>query len=302
MELKELMLQFLGKTLGKSNEEISGLLFNKADDGTLTDEINEQALISLTELHAAHLDSIRTDSGKSQYDEGHKAGKFEALNKAEEDVRKSYGLEGKGKLVDLVKEAVSKASNLTEDKVQTHPLYVSAIQKLEQEKADILTEKETAINEIRTQVERANRFSQVAPNIDAALLAAGVSADFLKPAAKKAFLAQFDGQDFEITETGTYIKGSDGKLLKDELGHPVKLEAFVSKTAGEWFPIEKQPGRTSPGNDPAPPAKPAKWTKENAPASWKEFEAIYPTLPDAEAKEFMSAYEARHNPKPEPAT
>lgn len=296
MELKQLMVDFLSKTLGKSNEEINGLLFQKADDGALTDELSETAFQSLTELHAAHLASIRDDAGQDQYNEGHKAGKFEALNKAEEEIRKAYGLEGKGKLKELITEAVSKASTLTEDKVQTHPLYVAAFQKWEEEKAALIEEKEKTVSEIKAQVERQQRFSQVAPTIDEALLKAGVSADFLKPAAKKAFLSQFEGKDFEVTETGTYIKGPDGKLMKDALGHPLKLETFVSQAAPEWFPIEKQPGRQSPGNDPTNPPKPAKWTKDNVPKTFKEFEAVYSTLEGQEAKEFVAAFEAANNP------
>lgn len=295
MDLKQLMVEFLSKTLGKSNEEIDGLLFKKADDGTLTDEINETAFQELTYAHSAHLASIRDDAGQDQYNEGHKAGKFEALSKAEESIKKAYGLEGKGKLMDLITEAVSKASSLTEDKVQTHPLYVSAIQKLEDEKTALIDEKEKAVSEIKAQVERQQRFSQVAPTIDEALIKAGVSPEYLKPATKKAFLSQFEGSDFDVTETGIYIKGPDGKLKKDELGHPLKLEAFISKTAADWFPIEKQPGRQSPGNDPAAPPTPAKWTKDNVPKTMKEFESVISTLTGQEAIEFADAFYLANN-------
>jgi len=42
-----MMMQFLTATLGKSNEEISAILFKKGDDGALTDQINEGAFETL---------------------------------------------------------------------------------------------------------------------------------------------------------------------------------------------------------------------------------------------------------------
>lgn len=298
MELKSLMTDFLGKTLGKSDAEIADILFKKSDDGTLTDEISETALQSLETAHAEHLASLRDESGKDQYNEGHQKGKFEALSKEEEWLKKAYGLEGKGKLRDLIGEAVQKATAITEDKVQTHPLFVNAKNAWDEEKAALLEAHQQQLTEATTKVERQMRFNQVAPTIDEALIKAGVSADFLKPATKRAFMAQFEGKDFEVTETGTYIKGPDGKLEKDAHGHPVKLEAYISKTAVDWFPIEKQPPRQTPGNDDPPgnPEPSTKWTKENLPKSMEDYEKAYYSIKDPkERSEFASAYEASLN-------
>lgn len=301
MDFQSMMVDFLSKTLGKSNEELTAILFKKADDGTLTDQIADDALSQLESLHQTHLSSVREDAGKDQYNEGHQKGKFEALSKEEEWIKKSFNLQGKGKLRDLIAEAIQAGSNLTEDKVQTHPLFVNAKTAWEEEKAQLIEAHTAQLSEATTKVERQMRFNQVSPVIDEALVKAGVSPEFLKPAAKRAFLSQFEGKDFEITETGIYIKGPDGKLEKDANQHPVKLDAFVGKAASEWFPIEKQPARQAPGADPADPAKPAtKWTKENAPKTQKEFDAIYQTLEGEEARELTRAYlDAR---APQPAT
>jgi hypothetical protein len=117
----------------------------------------------------------------------------------------------------------------------------------------------------------------------------------MKPSAKRAFLAQFEGKDFEVTETGTYIKNADGSLVKDKHSHPIKLEAYVAQDAPNWFDIQKQPGRQSPGNDPTDPPKPTKWTKENV-GDLKSFDAVYNTLSGDEAKEYLAAFEAANNP------
>ena len=143
------------------------------------------------------------------------------------------------------------------------------------------------------------RFNTILPNMDAALAAAGVEVSSLKPNAKKAFLSQFDGMDFDITETGTYIKDADGKLLKDKHGHPIKLEAHVAIEAENWFDIQKQPGRQSPGNDPTTPPKAAgAWTLEKVKGMKMEaFKTQYDSITDpAERNEFVAAFETANNP------
>jgi hypothetical protein len=293
MEFKTLMLNYLTATLGKSNEEVTDLLFKKSDDGTPTDEISETALESLEAIHAEHLTAAPSDLLKAEFNKGHQAGKFEALSKEEESLRKAYSLEGKGKLKDLVAEAISRAAKdgMSEDKILTHPLFVKVKTDAEEQIEALRTEMESRVSEATTKADRQLRFSQVTPTIDTALQAAGVSADFLKPAAKRAFLSQFEGKDFEVLETGVFIKNADGSLEKDKHGHPIKLEAFVAKTAADWFPIEKQPGRTSPGNDPVD-APPTKWTKDNLPKTTADFEtAYYNTTDPAERTALTQAFQ-----------
>lgn len=299
MDIQTMMLKFLTATLGKSNEEISAILYKKADDGTLTDEISETAFETLETLHAEHLASAPSDRLKAEFDKGHNAGKFEALSKAEEDMRKAYGLESKGKLKDLVAEAISKATKdgSTDDKILTSPIYVSKVTEYEEKIAAIQAESEAKVLEATQKAERQMRFNTIIPALDSALANAGVDTANMKPAAKRAFLAQFEGKDFEILETGTFVKNQDGSLQKDKHGHPIKLEAFVAQEAPNWFDIAKQPGRQTPGNEGGEPPKTTKWTTENVPKGMKNFETAYAAIEDAaERKEFIAAFEAANNP------
>jgi len=209
----------------------------------------------------------------------------------------SYGLEGKGKLKDLVAEAVKKSASAesTEDKILTSPLYVSKIAEYEEKIAAVQAESEAKVIEATQKAERQMRFNTVLPTLDSALAAAGVDIANMKPGVKRAFMAQFEGKDFEIQETGTYIKNPDGTLMKDKHGHPIKLEAYVSQDAPNWFDTSKQPPRQSPGNDPTDPPKPIKWTKENV-GDIKTFDSIYYNLSGDEAKEYLAAFEAANNP------
>lgn len=299
MELKELMLKFLAATLGKSNEEVEAILFKKADDGALTDEISETAFETLEELHAKHLSDAPQDRIKAAYDEGHGKGKFEALSKAEEDLRKVYGIESKGNLKTLIAEAVAKATKdgATDDKILTSQLYLSKVSEYEEKFEALRTESEAKIAEATGRAERQMRFNTIMPKIDAALAGAGVDLATVRPATKAAFAAQFEGRDFDIQETGIYIKNADGSLIKDKHGHPVKLESFIASEAPNWFDIAKQPPRQNPGNDHNDPQKPGKWNKDNVPKTAKEFEAIYSTLAGDEAKEFVAAFDAANRPQ-----
>lgn len=288
------MLSYLTATLGKSSEEVTALLFKTADDGTLTDEISETALESLEAAFQSHLEAAPKDALKAEFDRGHNAGKFEALSKAEEELRKTYALEGKGKIKDLVLEAVAKAAKAesSDDKVLTHPAFVARAQEYEAKIEQLNAEWEGKVGEATSKAERTMRFTSILPTLDAALLAAGVSQESLKPSAKKAFLAQFEGKDFEVRETGVFIKNPDGSLMKDKNGHPIKLEQFVATDAPNWFAIEKQPARHAPGNDPAQPAqgKATTWNKSNLPKSEQEFHAAYYTVPEPDKAEFYKAY------------
>jgi len=296
-----MMMQFLTATLGKSNEEISAILFKKGDDGALTDQINEGAFETLENLHTEHMKAAPADLLKAEFDKGHNAGKFEALSKEEEFIRKTYGIEGKGKMRDLIAEAIGKAAKdgNSDDKILTSQIYVQKVAELTDQIEAIKEQSAKDVQAATAKAERQMRFNTVLPNMDTALTAAGVDIASLKPNAKKAFLSQYDGMDFDITETGTYIKDAEGKLLKDKHGHPIKLEAHVAIEAENWFDIQKQPGRQSPGNDPtAQPKAAGAWTPEKVKGMKMEaFKTQYDSITDlAERNEFVAAFETANNP------
>lgn len=296
MELQTLMIDYLGKTLGMTNDSLTAILFKKADDGTLTTEISENALQSLEELHATHIKTAGEDELTAKYDEGHKKGKFEALSAAEDTLRKKFNVEGK-KLEDIVTAAVSNAAKAegTEDKVLIHPLYLSLKADKEAEIEQLKTGYEAKISEVSTQAAKRERFTSSLPKIEQAMQEAGVVMPKNPAAAasiKKAFMAQFDAFDFDATDTGIYLKDASGKLLKDAHGHPVTLDSFTKSKAAEWFDIEKQPTREAPGNDPGNPAQPSKWTKDNLPKTTADFENAYYQITDpAERTAFTTAYQ-----------
>lgn len=296
MEPVQLLTGLLTETLGLPSEEISAKLYKTSDDGTLTDEISESAQEEFKNLFVQKLQGIQGEISQADRDKLHQQAKFEALNKAEDTIRKKYNLgDHKGKLDALIDEVVTRASkaNNSDDAVLIHPLYVGLKTQAEEQLNAIKEEYEAKIQATEQKVERQMRFNQILPNIDAALDAAGVDLSTVKANTKKAFLAQFDGLDFEVSQTGTFIKKPDGSLLKDDALNPIKLEAYVAKDAPNWFDIEKQPARQAPGNDPQPPApnKSTKWKGENLPRSDEEFHTRFYQIPFEERAEFTEAYQ-----------
>jgi len=279
------MIDYLAKTLGKSNDSVTELIFKKSDDGKISPDIADNALELLETAHADHVKGLGGDDLKAEYDKGHQAGKFEALSKAETDLKKKFNVEGK-KIDDIVNAAILAATKAesSEDKVLTHPLFVGLKADSEAAIEALKTEYESKISEIKTTAEKQARFSQHLPDIDQAMQEAGVVMPKNPAAAKtlkSAFLEQFKAYDFDANETGTYLKDSNGKLLKDAHGHPITLSAFTKAKSSEWFDIEKQPGRKTPGNDPNDPTAPAtKWTKDNVPKSADEFQTAYFNITD----------------------
>ena len=279
----ELLTSYLAATLGKSNEEIAAILFKKADDGTLTDQPADNALEALQALNTEHLASVAGDEAalKAEYDKGHSAGKFEALSKAEESIAKKYGLQ-KGKLETMLDALVKKASDDagSEDKVLLHPLYTAKAQEAEAAKSDF----EARLKEMEEQTARSARRIANIPKINQVLAEAGAKIPTEK--ARAAFMAEFEGLDFQVEANGkTYLKGPDGKLLKDANLHPVTLEKYVETIAVDWFEISKQPPVQSPGNPPGPtPPPPTKWTKDTLPKTAAEFEKAFFDIKDPAAQ------------------
>lgn len=296
MEPVQILTGLLAETLALPSEEINAKLYKAGDDGTLTEEISENALAEFKNLFVQKLQGIQGELSQAERDRLHKETKFATLSQFEEGIKKKYQLEGsKAKGDGLIDEILARASKSTnsDDAVLIHPLYVGLKTQSEEQLNATIETYEAKILATEQKVERQIRFNNILPNIDAALDAAGVDLSTVKPNTKKAFLAQFDGLDFEVSQTGIFIKKADGSLLKDEALNPIKLEAYVAKDALNWFDVEKQPARQATGNDPQPPTpnKSTKWKGDNLPRSDEEFHTRFYQLPFEDRPEFTEAYQ-----------
>lgn len=295
MDYKQILLDYLTKTLGKSNEEVAAILYKKADDGTLTDQPSESALHDLEELHAQHLEAAPADKLTAEYNRGHQAGTFDAKSKIQHLIKK-YGVEGKTAEEAITKLAAKPVEDATtEDKVKTHPIHLNRVSELEAEIERVKTEGEARLQEVESRTARNEQWAAEDPKFDVWLADIGAVLPTNPTAAatlKRIFKEQVKQFNLDPQETGTYLKKADGTLEKDKHGNPVKLEAYVKSKAPEYFDIQKQPARESPGNDAPGDAPAPKWDGKNLPKSQEEFNEIWGSMqPGQERTDFTVAYE-----------
>ena len=295
MDYKQILTDYLSKTLGKTDAEITAILHKKADDGTLTEEISDSALTDLEAAHAEHIEAAPADKLKAEYNRGHKEGTFSAKSKAQERIEKIHGIKAKTleEAEDLLATKAAQDAS-TEDKVKTHPIYLNKVSELEAQLETVKAEGETKLQEVESRAARKERFSSNIQKIEAAMAEAGVVMPVNPTAAatlKRVFLEQIQQFDFDAKETGTYLLKADGTLEKDKHGNPVKLESYVKEKAAEYFDIQKQPARQSPGNDNPGDNPPAAAWRESIPADTSTVDEWLQTVPAAEQGEAMKAFQ-----------
>ena len=228
--MEELLLGFVSKALNLDNEQLTELLYQKSEDGKPTKETAGDALEKLLSAHSAHVSKIKGEGGgKDRFNEGHSAGKKEALSQLEERLRKEFKTESKATGVDLVKDVVASVvkSELADDKVKVHPLFLRLEQELSEGKEGIKSEYEAKIKALTDEYGRKERFAEIAqPRILEELAKTGA----VLPANPKAaarqqmeFANYFRQFDFEPLQTGeVLIKKPDGTRLETPHGHPVR--------------------------------------------------------------------------------
>ncbi len=291
------LLNTLAKFQGVTPESITERLFKTTEDGAPTEELVDDAEEILSDMDAERIGKLTAEVPKAKKDEIHKEATFQAKSKAQAKFQQFYGVEGKD-LDEVVANAIKKASTVTEDTILTSPQYKAALSERDEKIAALQADKETAVAEVTARFERQSRFTQNLSKIEAAMSDLGVVMPANSTAAatlKREFLKQFDAFDFDERETGTYLKDGNGELVKDKHQNPVTLESFVRTKAPEWFDIQKQPARQTPGlengNDPKPATK---WTKDNVPSTKQEFSALYFKTPEAERGDLMKVWQEAH--------
>lgn len=312
--MNDFIVGLLSNLLGQAPESVKAALYKTAEDGAATEELSETAQEHFTQLFAQHLADAKISEEELEglktaaHNEGHKKGKFEALSGNEKSLREAYGVEGKN-ISEIVANAIAKSQSASdiEDKVLTHPHYIrlkqeyDALPSAHQSAIEALNaEWQGKVEAVQKSAERKERFLQILPEINAALAAAGVDLQSVKKRVMEQFLGGFSDIDFANEETGVYPL-RDGKKVKNHLGHPQDLAAYVKGLAPDWFDIQKQPARQTPGNDPEPPGAPkppSKWTKDNIPKNREDFNVAWNKETTIEARnELQAAYEASQRPQ-----
>jgi predicted transcriptional regulator len=78
--MKDILTGLLSKAYNLDTERIAELLYKKADDGTLTEEVAEDALQALINIDVQRAAKLKEDA-KKRFDDGHKKGTSETATK-----------------------------------------------------------------------------------------------------------------------------------------------------------------------------------------------------------------------------
>lgn len=256
--MNEILTAFLAKTLNIGPDSVAELLYKKSDDGTLTAELNDNALSELLAADAQRISKIKpSGNGKDQFDNGHKAGLKEAADKYEKAFRSKFNVDPEGKLqgdalVDAALQAASAASQ-NPDNVKRSAEYVALERQMREA---IEAERQTAqqaIEAIKGEYTKKDVWSNVKGKIVETVK--GLNPVLPSDAAKSQawldlFASEFQAFDWQ-EENGNFYAVRDGKRVENAHGHAQTLKDLVKVAAESKFDFQQTPpsggGNQNPG-------------------------------------------------------
>jgi len=233
---KNLLVGVLTKTLNKTDEEVSDLLYQKADD---SDEVTlkEGALDLVLDADAQRVSNLKKSAKPDekvltdQYLKGKKEGKAEL----EAELRSAAGIETSAIGLDLVKEVVNHLSDCnipTDEQIKAHPLYV-ALEKERVPKEDY-NKLNTDFEEFKSNLDKTQRLSRIKNDVLSILPTFNpvISENqVVAQTRQQDFLQKFEGYEYELQEDGNHIIKRNGSRIEDPHGNPIKFKDFVKDVA-----------------------------------------------------------------------
>lgn len=255
--MKDTFLGFLAQTLNKPVEEIAELLYQKGDDGSLSDDLVENAADVLKKLDVERVKKLRETADSSGHkkalEDQRKRGYKEAREELEKELRETYGIESDKTGADLVADIVAKAakSDLPDDKVKRHPLFLDLEKRFKTEVSTLKEQHEAERGELEKQYAKKFTLADVKARALSEL-------DKMNPVLhenpaiaaklKSVFASEFEHFDFERQENGEYLVLKGEKRLEDDHGNPVGFDKLVKETASQYFTFKEQSAKGSAAN------------------------------------------------------
>ena len=253
MNEKELLTGVLAKTLDKSPEEVSDLLYNASDD---SDEVTlkENAFDLVLEEDVERVKKLKSSAtpDKAQIKEIRDQENFNALDRFEKKIREAYGSESTSKGLDLVKEIIDQVSecDISDEKVKQHHLYIELEKLKSREDFDAL---QNDFNDYKLNQDKVSRLTKIKSNvlsIFSSLNPIQSQNPVVAQNRREDFLNKFDQYDYEIQENGDHLILKSGKRMEDQHGNAIKFADFVKGLAELNYDFAQSDPRGSPGNRP----------------------------------------------------
>jgi len=287
-ELKALLFGLLRVQTKKTDAELQQLLF----EGEGEDEkLKADSLSTLKGIDAQRVSTLKMDDEAlkklkgDEFNKGYQKAQGETMSKLEKEAKQKYGFESEKQglelFIDLIDNEKSKASGkegeITDDQVQSHPMFVKLKSDHKVEIDTVKTDMQKKIDDQVAEYQTKEMFGEIES------LARGhwkeQNAVFSENATianntQKVILDRLGA--FKYQKNGdTYVPlDSEGKVIDNGHGHPVTLEEHIRKHTSDFATYQKVKQRSSTGNDDVnddPPKKTATAYKGPIPKNDDEF-------------------------------
>jgi len=219
---KELLSAFLSKTLNLDEAGVASL-YN--EDGL---ELKTDALETLLKLDVERVGKLKPDT-KKLLDDGYKKAQSEILTKIEKEFKDKTGFNSDKKGVELFVEYAAQkqeGSEITEDVVKKHPVFINAIEKISSEKDAAVNAVQSDFDKFKSELKNKETFSSVASKAMDLFngLKPILSSDAVKAKHQmEDFVSKLKGYEYEI-QGDKVIVLKDGKVLEDDHGNRIPFE------------------------------------------------------------------------------
>ena len=264
MTIDNILLQYVSKQYGITEEAAAELLYQTSEDGKETPTLKEGALQILLDRDKERVKGLKsTEVDKTAiYDQAFIEAKQKVLAKEEKKLAKKYGIEGEDfKLETLVEDIIARSLEgakvtgaVTEDTVKKHPAYL-ALERAKTEEVNTLQAKHQAeLDKIQTDYSRTQTLGEVKGKVltifDA--LKPVLSKDVTRAANQRALFAErFEAYSYEQQADNTFlVLDANGKRVEDDHGNPISLEKLVERNASQFYDFAVQDPKGAPGNGP----------------------------------------------------
>ncbi len=256
MDLKELLIAYLGKSLNRPAEQLADLLFETSDEG---ETLKGDALNALLALDAERVQKIKPDT-KQYFDNGYKKAQSEVMERVEKSLRERFNVDTDKQLTgDALLDAIN-AAMATEgtkpDKIKTSAEYLALEREMRKQIEDLRSQHTAEIENIRLEAKREQTWAQVSGKIrELVRKHNGLNQDAITDGMVDLLAAQFREYDYQI-DGEDFLPLKEGNRVEDAHGHARRLAELVKERAEALLPrIAQQPagsaGNANGANKPA---------------------------------------------------
>lgn len=263
------------------------------EDGTIKDD----ALETLKKVDADRVTKLKPDT-KKFFDEGYKKATSEVLSKREQEIQDAFKIKSDKKGMELISEIIqsqakANGTELNEDAVKKHPLYISTVDRLSKEKEEGIKAESEKLVKFQTELQKKEVFASVSSKAMDIFntLKPVLSQD---PAKAKNQMTDFADKlkSYEYDIQGDQIIVlKEGKVLEDSHGHRIPFEKVVKETAERYYDFHIVDPKKIPSNG----DKDNKGAKINSLETPKNSAEFFKTLADTSIPiKDRNEYKAKH--------